>query len=480
MNQWMRLLALLMTFCLLLPVAVAEEAEAELSLSVSQAELSAGQSVTITCELPHDGRMCLHVLDAEGQEAATLIAETDVQAGETAYVWDGTADGEMVPAGVYYLVLTLDENSAEMEITVQGSADATAASIVNLNKTITPAYLSDYHPNHENCYWCTPMDITNEEAVWAMLTADVTVLDLKQKQQAILRAEPSDDSEGVAMITGASQAVHVLETLDNGWSLVEVYSSSFHNSTVKHWNAFTTGYIKTSRLKTVTPNQTYGIVIDKLTQQLYLFKEGHLYSTLTVSTGLANDRQPYNETRSGEFLIVSRVGDFQSDAMTCAKALRFNSGDLLHEVPYVKNADGSKNYKATEAKLGTRASHGCVRVQRQKNAEGINHEWLWNNIKVGTKLVIWEDYAGRQMDMPDLSQTIYYNPDGGVNYHADANCSAVREKYLPLTALTLGDLLNAPYDELTPCASCNPPRDPKEIVKINELHQSTSPGVIPY
>ncbi len=33
MNQWMRLLALLMTFCLLLPVAVAEEAEAELSLS---------------------------------------------------------------------------------------------------------------------------------------------------------------------------------------------------------------------------------------------------------------------------------------------------------------------------------------------------------------------------------------------------------------------------------------------------------------
>lgn len=155
MNQWMRLLALLMTFCLLLPVAVAEEAEVELSLSVSQAELSAGQSVTITCELPHDGRMCLHVLDAEGQEAATLIAETDVQAGETAYVWDGTADGEMVPAGVYYLVLTLDENSAEMEITVQGSADATAASFVNLNKTITPAYLSDYHPNHENCYWCT-------------------------------------------------------------------------------------------------------------------------------------------------------------------------------------------------------------------------------------------------------------------------------------------------------------------------------------
>lgn len=66
------------------------------------------------------------------------------------------------------------------------------------------------------------------------------------------------------------------------------------------------------------------MVIDKLTQTLYLFKEGHLYSTLLVSTGLANERQPYNETRSGEFLIVSRVGDFNSDNMICAKALRFN------------------------------------------------------------------------------------------------------------------------------------------------------------
>ena len=332
----------------------------------------------------------------------------------------------------------------------------------------------------ENCYWETPMDIRDTEAVWAMLQSPITVIDGGQKDTFYLLAEPAEGAERVGEVTGASQGVHVLETLENGWSYVECYSSSFHDSKLKLWNQLVSGYIRTELLVEKEVQPEYGIVIDKLTQQLYLFKEGHLYSTLTVSTGLANDRQPYNETRSGEFLIVSRVGDFQSDAMTCAKALRFNSGDLLHEVPYVKNADGSKNYKATEAKLGTRASHGCVRVQRQKNAEGINHEWLWNNIKVGTKLVIWEDYAGRQMDMPDLSQTIYYNPDGGVNYHADANCSAVREKYLPLTALTLGDLLNAPYDELTPCASCNPPRDPKEIVKINELHQSTSPGVIPY
>lgn len=232
--------------------------------------------------------------------------------------------------------------------------------------------------------------------MWAMLTAPVTVLDIDQKQQAIVRAQPDKEAEGVAMLTGESQAVHVLESLDNGghwWSFTLRPSMTVPLSTGM---PLPLAISRRNRLTTVTPNQTYGMVIDKLTQTLYLFKEGHLYSTLLVSTGLANERQPYNETRSGEFLIVSRVGDFNSDNMICAKMPRFNDGDLLHEVPHILNADGTKNYGYTEYKLGTRASHGCIRVQRQKNEQGINHMWLWDNIKVGTKLVIWEDYAGRQ------------------------------------------------------------------------------------
>lgn len=474
MNKWLRIMALMLICCLAVSPACGEGAE--LSISVSSASFTAEEPLTITYVLPHDGLMSLWVYDEMGETCAELIPETMASAGSGTFVWDGTdASGQQAP-GDYILSLVLDDNSADIAVTL---AEA-AGSVSDLSKRITPAYLSEYHPNHENCYWCTPMDITDEEAVWAMLTAPVTVLDMDQKQQAIIRAEPDKEAEGIAMLTGESQSVHVLETLDNGWSLVELYSSSFHDSTVKHWNAFTTGYIETDRLTTVTPNQTYGMVIDKLTQELYLFKEGHLYSTLLVSTGLANERQPYNETRSGEFLIVSRVGDFNSDNMICAKALRFNDGDLLHEVPHILNADGTKNYGYTEYKLGSRASHGCIRVQRQKNEQGINHMWLWDNIKVGTKLVIWEDYAGRQMEMPDLSQPVYYNPDGGSYFHSDQNCDSVRSQYLPLTEITLGDLLTPPYDELTPCPYCAPPRDPKEILEINALHETTSPGVIPY
>ena len=93
-----------------------------------------------------------------------------------------------------------------------------------------------------------------------------------------------------------------------------------------------------------------------------IFRNGELFSTLLVSTGLTNARQPYNETRSGEYLLVSRVGGFMSDNMYCPRAIRFNDGDLLHEVPYVER-NGKQIYSVTEPYLGQKASHGCIRVQ---------------------------------------------------------------------------------------------------------------------
>ena len=353
-----------------------------------------------------------------------------------------------------------------------------AVSLSAQAETITPAYRSAYHPAHEACYWCTPMDIHDEEAVWAMLTAPVTVVDAGQKEQVILYAEPDKNSTPLGVITGASQAVHVLEKNGN-WTLVETYSSSFHDSKVKNWNAFVTGYVQTSKLKTKKVNQEYGMIIDKLTQELYIFHDGHLMTTLAISTGLYNDKQPYNETRSGEFLIVSRVGDFRSDNLVCGMGLRFNGGDLLHEVPHTKNGDGSKNYKNCEPKLGTRASHGCVRTQRLKNADGVNMKWIWDNIKTGTKIVVWEDYQGRQVEIPGDDTVLYYNPNGGTSYHAVQNCPGIREKYWPqMASFTYGELEDGAYASLTRCPSCQPVRRKGELEEINRIHLESSPGEV--
>lgn len=346
-------------------------------------------------------------------------------------------------------------------------------------EAITPACRSIYRPGHEACYWCTPMDIHDEEAVWAMLTAPITIVDAGQRDQVILYAEPDKNSEQIGVITGASQAVHVLEKNKDGWALVETYSSSFHDSKVKNWNQFVTGYVQSNKLKEKKVNQDYGIVIDKLTQTLYIFHDGHLMSTLAVSTGLYNEKQPYNETRSGEFIIVSRVGDFKSDNLICAMGLRFNSGDLLHEVPHTKNGDGSKNYKYNEPKLGTRASHGCIRVQRLKNQDGINMKWIWDNIKNGTKLVVWEDYQGRQVEIPSDDTLLYYNPNGGSNYHTEHDCRGIKEKYwAQMESFTYGQLEEDSFASLTPCPYCQPPRRLAELEEINRIHLESSPGEV--
>ena len=346
-------------------------------------------------------------------------------------------------------------------------------------EAITPACRSIYRPGHEACYWCTPMDIHDEEAVWAMLTAPITIVDAGQRDQVILYAEPDKNSEQIGVITGASQAVHVLEKNKDGWALVETYSSSFHDSKVKNWNQFVTGYVQSNKLKEKKVNQDYGIVIDKLTQTLYIFHDGHLMSTLAVSTGLYNEKQPYNETRSGEFIIVSRVGDFKSDNLICAMGLRFNSGDLLHEVPHTKNGDGSKNYKYNEPKLGTRASHGCIRVQRLKNQDGINMKWIWDNIKNGTKLVVWEDYQGRQVEIPSDDTLLYYNPNGGSNYHTEHVCRGIKEKYwAQMESFTYGQLEEDSFASLTPCPYCQPPRRLAELEEINRIHLESSPGEV--
>ena len=85
---------------------------------------------------------------------------------------------------------------------------------------ITPAYRSEYTPEgHENCYWCTPMSLEDEEAVWGMLTAPITVVDIDMNKQAVIYAQPDESSEGIGVVTGQSQALHVLEQYDNGWSL---------------------------------------------------------------------------------------------------------------------------------------------------------------------------------------------------------------------------------------------------------------------
>ena len=316
-------------------------------------------------------------------------------------------------------------------------------------------------------------DITDEAAVWEVLMQPITVVDGHQQAFIYVRSEPSDDAEAVGEITCASQGVHVLETLDNGWSRIEAYSSSFADSKVKAYAKFISGYVPTKKLKQIKPSQEYGLVVDKLTQRLYLFKEGKLYSTMLCSTGLVNKDQPWNETMSGEYLIVSASGGFMSGNMHCAMGMRFNDGDKMHEVPYILNRDGSKNYGYTEPDLGKRASHGCLRVQRKRTPEGVNMAWLWNNRAKNVKLLIWEDWPGRQIPIPADDFQLYYNPNGGVSYHSQATCYSIKNsKNVTMQAFTYGELEQEPYASLKRCEYCAPALRRAEYEEINAQYRA--------
>jgi len=151
-------------------------------------------------------------------------------------------------------------------------------------------------------------------------------------------------------------------------------------------------------------------------------------------------------------------------------AIRFNDGDMIHEVPHVKNADGTRNYKSTEPKLGTKCSHGCIRVQRNKTPEGINMGWLWNQVKSGSrvKFVIWEDWQGRQIDYPDPDTVLYYNPNGGDYYHRAETCYMAKK--LTFSPFTYAELDEGAFAKLKFCPYCGPALRTAEIDAINERY----------
>ena len=338
----------------------------------------------------------------------------------------------------------------------------------------TPNEASAVKCDHELCFWKLEMGRMNEEAIWQVLTQPVTVLEGKQREQVRVLAEPDDKcTDYVGVVTCASQGVHVLERRED-WTLIEAYSSAEEGSAVKVFADPFQGWVKTKRLKEVEVDQTYGLVIDKLQQRLYVFREGKLFATLLCSTGFAKASKPFHETPAGEFLLVSWVGGFQAETLWCAYGIRINSGILIHEVPSitkVRQSTGESyvDYSRCERYLGEKASHGCIRVQREKTPEGVNAKWLWDNLHRTpyTKVIIWDD-LGRELAYPDDSLPLYYNPGRGENYHSQPTCTRVKSDYEPMASFTYGQLDEKPFNKLTPCPACAPmPRKPK-IDEMNE------------
>ena len=340
----------------------------------------------------------------------------------------------------------------------------------------TPNERSPFTCDHENCFWKLNMGEMNEAAIWAVLTAPITVLKGRERTQVKVRALPDKDcTDYTGAVTCASQGVHVLERGDE-WTLIEAYSSCTEGSDIKVWALPFQGYVETKLLEEREVDQQYGLVIDKLQQRMYVFKEGHLYATMLCSTGFPRSDTPFNETPAGEFITVSWVGGFWAGKLYCEMGIRINDGILVHQVPRrFDEKKGKWDYTLCEQYLGEKASHGCIRVQKEKTPEGVCAKWLWDNLSRNppTKVIIWDE-IDRELGYPDDGLVLYYNPGDakgnkkGKNYHSQPTCRLVDSEFEPMQPFTYAELDDEPYAGLGRCPGCAPQLRRREIDTVNE------------
>lgn len=453
-------------------------------IAVQVKSVNAGETVSLNVDITAstDGRLNALLISPSG-DAQPVLAEKVIPAGNSQMQISGL---HLLDSGDYSLSLTLTDDSGISSNSYQVSVFLVAPTPKPTPKaqpTVRPA--ADAAETIAGDYWTMELGNYDWDAIWQVMISPMTIITgtgkQAERQTYKLRAAPASNAETVGLVTCQTQGVHILETLDSGWTLIEVYNSSYgeaYDSAGKgagfgKTGALVRGYVETSRLDIFTPRTEYGILIDKMTQTLYIITEKGLLSTLLVSTGFATSSQPWNETPAGEFYLSSKVGDFPSGNLVCQYGMRFNNGDILHQVPYIYNEKYDlKDFSACEKYLGEKASHGCIRVQRKSNEDGISMKWIWDNVPTKTKLLIWED-SGRPepfMEYPVSPDTVlYYNPNGGHYYHADQNCSSIKNRFLPLEgSMTYAELDSSEYDALTPCSHCNPPElRMREIDRIN-------------
>lgn len=376
--------------------------------------IRAGAPVTVRFTASETGTVEAQVLRV-ADEALLDTIRTEVTAGDSALAWDGTLGGEPVEAGEYALLLSLTNDagdasplkhvilrvtSAEEEGVSALDFNAITASLYDASAITTRPYGTT---GDDGTYWSLVPGETDEARIWSVLTQPITVYDdgqINSVGHVYLKENPDGTGRSTAQVHGLSQGLHVIgDVNEHGYVLVETFSNydpSYHPQTPEdRYTAFDIcqGYIQAAHLKTIDVDQGMALLIDKLTQRMYLFQDGVRVTELTISTGLIVNEKYFYETIPGEFITIAHGEGYWSESLFTDLPIRFNGGTMLHEVPCVIGESGDKYYGIYESRLGSKHSSGCVRVDYRENEEGYNMAWLYNNLKRSHpyKIIIWDD-----------------------------------------------------------------------------------------
>ena len=228
----------------------------------------------------------------------------------------------------------------------------------------------------------------SDGAIWEAMMQPSVVIDVKNVGHQKVYDQPSKGGKSLGELHGQSQAVQVMELLEDGWALIRAWNHEC--------GAAVEGYVPASVLKLDRPNSEYGLLLDKQTQQLTVFFRGQRLTTLPVSTGLMAKDKLFRETPAGMYLTLERVDGFSSEGYYYDYAIRYDGGNLLHQLGY-KSRSGRRDFSVQTAQLGQKASHGCIRLPAAVDECGVNAYWLWTHLPYHTRVVILDDPQERAM-----------------------------------------------------------------------------------
>ena len=337
--------------------------------------LSAPEEWFVELKVIRDGSITTELIP-EGTEEPAYLYNTTVHLGRVEHFTLEKLARRNLPIPGYYTV-RIFEDSRPDEITVfplQIEADAPTTAAVTVTGEIMPA-----------------ADASDGE-IWQKMMQHSVVVDLDPLDHQNIYAEADEKSESLGTLHGTTQCVEVFKT-EGDWAKIGAWN---HEE-----GEYIEGWVPLNRLKTAEPNREYGLLIDKKSQTMTVFREGVRIETLQVSTGKM-DRGHYDrETSAGCYLTGLHRVDFSMWGSKYDFVIQYDGGNLLHQIPY--SSDGKRDFTVGKEGLGKKASHACIRIQDEPGEmNGINAYWIWTHIPTRTRVIILDDPEERRAEKAQL------------------------------------------------------------------------------
>lgn len=226
-----------------------------------------------------------------------------------------------------------------------------------------------------------PEDFSDDAAVWAALTAPVVIGDGVEGGSLLIMPEKGAHTGSIGTVDGRTAGLAVLELTGDGWAKVGAWR--------KEDGQYTEGWVKSERLRVIRPNDLYGAVVDKKSQTMTIYEDGERIGTFPVSTGYTTAESRGADTHSGVYLMGTRMEAFSQNGHIYCYPVRIDGKNLIHSTGYALS-DGLRDYDSELAVLGTKASHGCIRMDPRTTEEngGINAWWVWTHLGHDTKIIV--------------------------------------------------------------------------------------------